>query len=253
MSFATYRNYRRALKAEPFTGCFMPYGWSPLPDRLGAQWLAYSEMLGEFSRGLANVINDLTHAERRLRAWAQVVAPLSDRAKLNATHEFIDPVAIVAVNLPYVIRARFAFAAAHLCHQANQVRVEDWQDDLPLDSELTSNQAGRVGRPWKRYGRLQKALDVINGADYVEATRNFRNVYTHRLEPRFVIGITGVVTRRPKPGGAIYEIGGQPALDLSEVAAALVVQRDRCYAAFENFRALVEEHGRAIADTASAS
>ena len=106
MTVSLYRRYRAALKDPPFDGKFMPYNWSPLPPNVCPEWLPYAMMLDEFSRGLANVINELTHHERRLRAWSVVVAPLTDVQKMAATHEFIGAIGIVAVNLPYVIRNR---------------------------------------------------------------------------------------------------------------------------------------------------
>jgi hypothetical protein len=36
-----------------------PYGWYKLPDPLPSQWMAYSQMLSEHSRELANSINEL--------------------------------------------------------------------------------------------------------------------------------------------------------------------------------------------------
>ncbi|ACL55938.1 hypothetical protein [Methylobacterium nodulans] len=247
MTISLYRQYRRALKALPSTGRLMPYGWSPLPRQIDTQWLPYADMLEEFSRGLANVINDLTDKEWRLRAWAMVIAPLSDAQKLATTREFIDAVATVAVGLPYVIRCRFAFAVAHLCHQANQLKTDPWTDDLPLDGELDQSHADRCGKPWRRYRPLKQRLERINAKDFRQGTGDFRNVYTHRLEPHFVVGISQLVSRQVLDDGRVrYIYGSQPPLDLVAVADLLATQRDRCYLAFEAFQALVDEHAEAI-------
>lgn len=248
MRLTLYQQYLKAIEGIPQTGRFMPYRWCLLPQPLNGRWIPYSQMLDEFSRGLANVINDLTHYERRLRAWAAVVAPLQDHEKLEATHEFIDVLAAVAVNLPYVIRSRFTFAVAHLCHQANRTKEQNWVDDLRWDGELDQSDADRRGSPWRRYRRLKVRLEKINGKEFVKGTRNFRNVYTHRIEPRFVIGLSQIVTREVlQDGRVVYAVGGQPPLGLSEVADLLIVQRDRCYLAFEAFQELVGEQVEAIA------
>jgi hypothetical protein len=248
VTIALYRRYQQALKSTPHTGRFMPYDWSLLPRPLDPRWIAYAFMLDEFSIGLANTINDLTYHEQSLRAWATVVESLSDVQKLAALHEFINASAIVAVNLPYVIRARFAFAVTHLCHQANRLKSSTWRDELPADGDIDLNVAHERGRGWRKYRRLRPCLEKISGQDYREGTRNFRNVYTHRLEPRFVIGISQMVTREVLHDKRVqYRFGGQDPLNLNDVTGQLKVQRDRCYKAFDAFQILVREHEAAIA------
>ena len=249
MTRALYEQYLTALEATPPIGRFAPYGWSPLPDRLGAQWMAYDQMLSEFSRELANIINDLTHHVRRLEAWASVTTRLSNEDKLEATREFIDPLAIVAVGMPYAIRGRFAFATAHLCHQANQARqVVSWLDDLDLDHSIDMSTAEARGHGWKAFGRLKLRLEKINGAAFKRATHDFRHAYNHRFSPRFVIGLSQIVTRRvDRRSNAVgYAFGGIEPLQLSAVSTLLAKERDHCHAAFEAFQALVAEHAKAI-------
>lgn len=247
MSIALYRRYRQALKGEPLTGRFMPYDWSPLPDRLGVRWMAYSQMLQEFARELANAVNDLTHRERRLRAWATALNDSDNKALLDAQHAVADDVAVVALGLPYVVRSRFIYATAHLCHQANQARRSEWADVFALDDEVYMGVADEHGAGWKRYGRLKEKMQSIAGEDYRAATRNFRNLYNHRFSPRIGIGLSQFVTRSVnEQGGVRYSFGSAPPLSLAEIASALEVQRDRSYRTFENFQALVAEHGRAI-------
>src|SRR5258708_39687849 len=106
MTLALYQKYLTASDAIAPTGRLMPYDWSKLPNRLDIRWMAYSQMLPEFSRELANIINRLTTDVRRLEAWAAVVARLSEDDKMQATFEFIDPFATFAVGLPYVSRSR---------------------------------------------------------------------------------------------------------------------------------------------------
>ncbi|QUD90158.1 hypothetical protein [Phenylobacterium montanum] len=136
MTIELYRRYRRALKTTPFNGRFMPYNWSPLPNSMTGELLPYSQMLDDFARELANSINDLTHHENRLRAWASALEGLTAQQIMAAQHEIVGDIATVSLGLPYVIRSRFLFAASHLSHQANRARLPDWVDDLPEDDEI---------------------------------------------------------------------------------------------------------------------
>lgn len=245
-----YRAYREARAGLPLAGRFMPYRWYELPERLSAIWMAYAQMLDEFSTELANTLNNLTNHVQRLQAWAIVIEPMGEDEKMAATHEFIDVLATNAVNLPYAIKSRFAFAAAHLCHQANMTRdFASWQDDLPLDVVIDLNTSGIYGRRWGRtYNRFKRAVEAIGAKAYRDATGDFRNAYNHRFSPRFVIGMTGMVTRNrnEQSGGFYYGFGGREPLALPDIVALLATECRHCYTAFEALQALVEEQIGAI-------
>lgn len=252
MSVELYARFHDALATHAPDGGrrYMPYGRSPLPSPLFVTWMAYSQMHEEFVRELANIINKLSENIERLRAWALVMPGLSDTEKLEACLIAVDDLATISLNLPYVIRSRFFFAGAQLSHQANQALCEDdWVDDLPLDNEIYKAAFDAALRPWKRKGvKLKLALEKIDNAAYRNATADFRNAYNHRFSRRFVIGMTNTVTRSPSnKGGFCYGFGGAEPFELSEVANLLAVQRNACYAAFDAFEALVDEHATAIA------
>lgn len=250
MTVALYRRYQQALKAAPLTGRFMPYGWSPLPRVLSGGLFAYAEMLDDYARELANSINDLTHREHRLRVWATVLNGLTPKQVMAAQHAIVGDVATVGLGLPYVIRSRFLFAATHLSHQANRARLPDWCDDLPGDDAIYLETADRVGRGWRRYGRFKERMQRIGGQDFRDATGDFRNLYQHRFSPRVSQGLTQIVSRRIGNGGAIsYGVGGRAPLTLTGIADALLIQRDRSYAAFDSFQALVEEQAKLMLET----
>lgn len=245
-----YRAYREARARLPLAGRFMPYRWYELPERLSAIWMAYAQMLDEFSTELANTLNDLTNHVQRLHAWADVIEPMGDDEKMAATHEFIDVLATNAVNLPYAIKSRFAFAAAHLCHQANMTRdFASWQDDLPLDVEIDLNTSGIYGRGWgKTYNRFKLAVEAIGAKAFRDATVDFRNAYNHRFSPRFVIGMTGMVTRNrnEQSGGFYYGFGGREPLALADIVGLLTTECQHCYTAFQALQALVKKQIDAI-------
>jgi hypothetical protein len=246
MSVERYREYRAALSDTP-SGPAVEYDWSGLPDRLNVIWMPYRMMLDEFSREIANGINQLTDYNCRLRTWHRIVSTLTDQEKLEVAHEFVDPIATVAVNLPFVIRSRFIFAAAHLCHQANRIQ-DGWRDDFPLDSDIQFDAADRYGAAWRRYGRFKLKLERIADRTFREATGDFRNAYNHRFSSRFVIGMTGTVLREvdPRTKQIFYSFGLRPPFELGVVADLLDAQCQRIVAAFRAFQILVREHEQSI-------
>ncbi|MCG9124863.1 hypothetical protein LH460_09275 [Laribacter hongkongensis] len=242
------------LKATPFKGKFMPYGWGALPQKLPAEWMPYVEMFKEFYQELANIVNDLTRYTHQLAAWCDVVDKLDDKGKFNVAIEFVDPLATIALNLPYVIRSRFIFAAAHLCHQAGRAKApKGWKDDLALDDEIYFAQAEKAGSLLKAWAKLKLRLERIGDRSYKVNTKDFRNTYNHRFSPRVVVGQTNIVTRKvdAKSKQVSYEFGGTEPLTLKLVVELLEEQCQHCYKAFESFQMLVQEQEKAISAAAA--
>ena len=237
-----YRRFGEVRAAADAVGQLMPYNWIAMPERLYAAWMPYSMMLDDFARELANSINAFTLNVQRLSAWATLMTSLGEEERAEALHEFIDPIATLSLLMPYAIRSRLLFATAHLCHQVNLVRETDWAEaSLPVDDKIWMDSADRQGARWRNYNRLKTRIEAIGGKRLAQATTNFRNTFTHRFSPRVGTGITNFATRcfDPATGKACYSFGGTEPLDLKELTALLVVELDRCYAAFAAFQVLV--------------
>jgi len=245
MSIEQYRRFRRALKSTPCNGRVVEYKWGSLPEMLDFSSIVYGQMFEEFSLQIANAINQLTDYTHRLKAWSGLLVHMDDKEKLSVAHEFIDPVATVALNLPYVIRSRFIFASAHLCHQANRVQQKAlWKDDLPADKEIYFPEADKYGGSWRQYNKFKQAVEKIGAKDYQAATGDFRHAYNHRIPIHVVVGQAQIAIRQIDvgTGRTWYVLGGSPALTV-EVATRLLADQCRaCYLAFEAFQKLVKEH-----------
>ena len=228
-------------------GSVAPYNWYELPDQLPIQWMAYTQMLSEHSRELANSINELLRYITSLAAWKGVIDSKDGDVKYEIIIEFVSPIATLAINLPYVIRSRFIYSVAHLCHQANQTKQKEWADDLPIDHEIYFNAADNYCLLWKQYTKLKITLEKISNKKFQSDTYDFRNKYNHRYSPRIELGLTGLVTRNVKNDGrANYAFGYTDPLKIDQLLPALTEQHANCLRAFEKYRKLVNEHISAI-------
>jgi hypothetical protein len=256
MSTKLYGKYQGAIETTPFDGQYMDYGWNELPKTVDITCMPYCMMFDEFSRELANSLNQLTNYAHSLKAWNVVISSLEDQEKLDARVKFIDPIATIGLNLPYVIRSRFIFAVAHLCHQANRSRNgKSWQDDLPLDREIYFCVADKYGDGWRCYNKFKRGIERIGAKAYQKATHDFRDAYNHRFSPQLVIGDMQLVTRQidTRTGQVSYNFRIIPALTLDVVVTLLREQCNYGYAAFEAFRNLVREHAATISSSSTAS
>jgi hypothetical protein len=227
---------------------YAPYDWDNLPSTMSAQWMAYSQMFKEFSREISNVINEFANLIYKLDSWNLGFQELSKDDKFEAVHEFVDTIGTVAINLPYIIRSRFIFAVAHLCHQANQAfDKSDWVDDFPLDNEVYFETADVYGSRWKSYNKLKKLLEAIANKRFREATHHFRDKYNHRFSPSIEFGLTEFVTRIVDESSRVtYRFGYLRPLTLEQVVPILKAQYHACFSAFGQFQKLIQEHVETI-------
>ncbi|MCM5553344.1 hypothetical protein [Pleomorphomonas sp. NRK KF1] len=249
MQIPTYEKFINSMTRTDNIGQIVAYDWYILPNPLHGAWMTYSVMLDDFARELANAVNAFTMNVRRLSAWATLLPTLEQRLANEAMHEFVEPLATLALLSPYMVRSRFVYATAHLCHQINLVRDENWTEaSLPSDSEIYIDAADRQGSPWREYRRLKLKIEKIGGRRLREATSDFRNAFTHRFSTRIGLGITNHATRRldKSTGRVTYVFGGTHPLDPAEIAALLTTELGCCYAAFEYFQKLVAAHSAFI-------
>ena len=252
---AYFEKYQSECLSESFpVKLLVDYNWyqHTQPAIADITWMPYHMMLDEFASELANTINELVRLTHRLSCWEKTITPLDDSEKLDVLLEFVFDPATVAINLQYVIRSRFIFATAHLCHQANRaLQQTTWLDDLAMDDEIYFKQADQYGAPWKSYGKLKLALEKIANKDFQSSTFDFRNKYNHRFAPCIELGMSGFVTRQvdKKSGQVTYSLGSLPALKLPNIVELLWKQIDICRAAFSCFQVLVHDHLAAIGGT----
>ena len=246
MSIELYRKFTEHLPSTESIGEIVPYRWWEIQGTLCASRMPYVEMLQDFGYGLANSINGFTLGVRRVKAWQQVFSALeTEEEQHSLIQEFIDAPMTLALLTPYVLRSRFLFASAHLCHQLNLRRGVNWSEEkLPSDDEIYFNTADVQGRPWARYAGLKLSLEKLGNKEFQGATQDFRNAFSHRFSPRVGFGITNFVSRQkdPKSGAMFYSFGGTLPFDLEHTIELLVVELGKCYAAYSSFRALAGEH-----------
>jgi hypothetical protein len=244
-----YRNYREALAIEPDFSRYADYDWQNLPEELNASWLLYSLMLSEYSRSLANMINQLGDYSRRLGAWGKNIEILNETEQLEALFEFVDPIATISLTLPYAIQSRFNFVIAHLSHQANKAKLKtDWKDNIPEDDKICSATAKKLGAYWSRFPALEASVGNIFSKEHRNNTDEFRHKFTHRVPTQVILGHSLFVRRHRDKAAShtTYEFGDKAPIDIKASADELKQVFLHCIVAFDDFKALIAEQVASI-------
>lgn len=242
--YAKFLECREAVSPVPELAA---YDWLTLKKSLDFGWLAYVEFINEHHLELANSINELRNYLVSLRGWNEAIKILNEQERLDCVLENVVPLATLALLLPYVIRSRFLYSVAHLSHQANQLKRDDWKDDLPLDSEIYMRDADLHAGHWKSYGKLKQKLQKVANREFSDNTHDFRNSFNHRYSPRIEFGLSGLVKRRvDETGNVSYELGQTEPLKLELIIDLLQGQLSACHGAFTAYQKLVNEQSAMI-------
>lgn len=184
-----------------------------------------------------------------MSTWTSLLPTLDEKERHEAIHEFVEPIATLALLSPYMLRSRFLYATAHLCHQVNLIREKDWGEDaLPLESAIWFDAADKQGKPWKAYRALKLRMEKMAGKALAASTADFRNAFSHRFSARIGVGITNFTDRKvdAETGSIFYTFGGTDPLEPSELVRLLSSELEYSYDAFSAFQALVAEHSEFI-------
>ncbi len=244
------RKFSRVFDSNSETISFADFDWMKIPETIPGGWLVYFRMLEDFSRIVANNINTLGYYCEKMRVWNIVLEDYNVDLRDEILFEFVDPLCVVALNLPYAIRCRFIFAIAHLCHQANRAISSKWIDNIDTlaeDRKIDFGIAYKVARKWTIRDRLFEAIKALFDENHAEITKDFRHTYNHRMPSQEIVGVAAFVKREIGSVGKVhYKFGAAPRLDLTKMSGELMAEFRKELLAFERFKELVHEQTQAI-------
>lgn len=239
----TYEKFLNLRFEAKGPGELADYNWYSLPDTLPFEFMPYSQMLADHSREVANSINELYRYVVNIQVWEQIFKEVNEELKHELIIEMVDPFATLAINLIYIIKSRFIFSIAHLCHQANMFKFKTkWKDNLPNDEEIYFKHADETGSSWRSYKKLKLSLEKTGNKQFTKSTSNFRNKYNHRYSPRIEIGHTGFVKRKRSETKISYGFGPTEPLTLSKLTPILSEQYTLYLQVYSCYKKLIFDH-----------
>ncbi|MBN8800440.1 MAG: hypothetical protein J0H05_02050 [Stenotrophomonas acidaminiphila] len=204
-------------------------------------------------------------------AWNLVVDSYEvEDDKWEVLSHFVEPVAFFCMLQPSSIADRLTVAAETLLHQANCRVSPDEPDRLDQDRLKPGQtlrrsdrrkQLNRLGKHWANFGAFRDALSAIDGRDYRNVTRNFRDLSVHSFAPRLMIGqvvraIRSIVpwqemsaqpdgtylpVEHPTRKGVQYVAQAMEPLHLDATRAANLAEYHKALTAMRAFAALIDE------------
>lgn len=215
LALARYADMLESLSAPaPLDGLPFPYDACPLikevvwrTSPLIADFLVDGEL-----RELTNTLNEWRGALRRWHVWLAVLDEFSAEDAWSLQWEFVESLAFHGLFYPSATRDRFTFVATNALHQVRMAADAAYPDRLAADPKPGKEDKPRFMPRKDSEAQLEVIVSTLEGGaslvsslrsldedDYLELTKNFRNLASHAIAPRLSVGITNTVVRRVVP------------------------------------------------------
>lgn len=212
LALARYADMLESLSAPaPLDGLPFPYDACPLikevvwrTSPLIADFLVDGEL-----RELTNTLNEWRGALRRWHVWLAVLDEFSAEDAWSLQWEFVESLAFHGLFYPSATRDRFTFVATNALHQVRMAADAAYPDRLAADPKPGKEDKPRFMPRKDSEAQLEVIVSTLEGGaslvstlrsldedDYLELTKNFRNLASHAIAPRLSVGITNTVVRR---------------------------------------------------------
>ncbi len=169
-------------------------------------------------RETINEINSWCSRLHEWRTWLNLLPEYEDDGKNDAWEiqsHFIEPLAFYSLFQPSAVAERIIEITENAMHQANchifpDVKDKLDQDDLkpgqPLSFKARKAQLDRLGSRWENYQVFKDLWAQIDSKGYRESIKNFRNLASHSIAPRFGFGEIGRAFRSIVPDQEMVQL-----------------------------------------------
>lgn len=193
---------------------------------------------------MTNEVNAFGQSVQKINAWARIFDTFTRDEQVNLVTEFINPLAVYALSLPFSLKNCFAFAAMRLSDEANRLCGKSTAQLTPTSDDMNSpgiEEMWKYTNEWRRGSeiKMKNIAEAICSSpkERVGPVHAYRDRFFHRI-PHY-IGL-GVMERAVLKGNAsewtITNQDLQP-VSLATIAADLTPQHE---AAMQCHAALVE-------------
>lgn len=182
---------------------------------------------------LTNEVNMLGQSIEKLAAWQEVLNTAALDEKHELLQEFVIPLAIYALNLPFALKNRFSFAAMRLADEANQ-----FISPVPVEITRTSDEMvspkweimWRYGSHWNKWQSVKDAVEKIipNSKNRKTRIESYRDRFVHRIPHYIGLGVFESTKLEQVDQGWKITVSQHPPIELDDIVDELTPVHAAC-------------------------
>lgn len=166
---------------------------------------------------IRETINGINAWGIRLHEWAvwlKLLQEYEDKELWELEGHFVEPLTFYCLYQPRAVAERLLEVAENTIHQANLKIDPTTSDRLDQDTlkpgqrlsmKSRRKQLDRLGAKWLSYPQFIKQWRQIDTKSYRALTKNYRNLSSHSIAPRFRLGDTRRTSRKIVPAFRMEE------------------------------------------------
>lgn len=202
----------------------------------GPQWLIFCLMAQDLTREVLNEINGFMTDILSLDAWSKVNDQCAEEYKFELSIEILAPTASNTISRVYIAKQRLIYVSCMLMHQTKMILETNWKDSELDESKINIDTIRTFNGVTSNVADMESALRDIDGKNFRDESKNFRNLHQHRLPINIEVGLSAFMNRTVHGKGNIsYGLGGQQPLVIKDMLPLLYEQHRLCVTAFHQF------------------
>ena len=181
---SAFQRHRDALDALPVQAC-RPLIEIPHIARhltLGTPLDVWATPAEVHTWNLTNEVNAFGESIQKIDAWARIFDTFTLDEQVTLVTEFINPLAVYALSLPFSLKNRFAFAAMRLSDEANRLCGKS-SPQLPSTSD--DMETPQLKKMWPYTSQWQCGSEIKNIAERICHMPKDRAGPVHAYRDRF--------------------------------------------------------------------
>ena len=180
---SAFQRHRDALDALPVQSCRPLIEIPPIARHLtyGTPLDVWATPAEVHTWNLTNEVNAFGESIQKIDAWARIFDTFTRDEQVTLVTEFINPLAVYALSLPFSLKNRFAFAAMRLSDGANRLCGKSTQKLSTSDDMKSPN----FEQMWKYTSAWQRSIAMKNIAESICSMPEDRAGPVHAYRDRF--------------------------------------------------------------------
>ena len=186
---------------------------------------------------LSGELNTWSNYLVELKTWEEILPDYTESQRLHLFCEFVEPRMVLCLGAPNALKNQMIFTGTKIAILFEKGRLHS---KLPEDERISAKDFRKWAGAWDGFGQVEQLLNKINGVDFANSTKAFRNRYHHRIPPRIELGLTPDFTFENNRSYFTMRLSPEEPLPLTDAINASVCEHRASLAAFREFWGMIK-------------
>lgn len=249
LTLEAYSKHHRLLKSKAGDLPLVPFldykgNDHDIDDReTNIHYFIYNLQETDFTREIINLYNLFAYWVNKLHTWEQVLREYGEDDAQELRYEFTRLPFDHCLHFPYQFKSKLIFCSTRLCYTRAITKEKICQKDVERDNEINMDSLIKAVEPWSSGEELIKSIYAMDGKEFRQEIRNYRNKAQHRHAPCLEFGhILEMNLSFPKGYSYSFAMQQLSPVRFQDIIPTFISESEKARTAFSAYRQLIAEH-----------